>query len=261
MSERNEPWPSGTPCWVDVASRDPEASSAFYRDLLGWDVREGPPGSGGYRLAFVRERVVAGIRGGGAAGWTVYLASDDMRQTLHSVVAAGGRVLAPPRALLGEAVMAVVEDPTGAAVGVWQPLDLIGARLVNEPGAFGWDELMTSDYDAARAFYAEVFGFQYDDRGASTHAYSMLRLRSATVGGVGAIGPHPASESSHWLAYFCVNDVDGAATRAAGLGGHVVVAPTSTPFGAMAVLQGSGHERFALLQADDLPPDSAHARS
>ncbi|MGI8987557.1 MAG: VOC family protein [Nocardioidaceae bacterium] len=253
MSERTEPWPSGTPCWVELASSDPAAGAAFYRDLLGWDVREGPAGSGGYRLAFRRGQVVAGIRPGASAGWTVYLASDDMRATLHAVVTVGGRVLTPPTALLGEAVMAVAEDTTGAAFGVWQPLDLIGARLVNEPGAFCWSELMTSDYELARAFYGGVFGFEYDDRSASTHAYSMLRLDAATVGGIGAVGPGPSPDPSHWLTYFSAEDVDGVAGRAAGLGGHVRVAPTDTPLGRMAVLQGLEREHFAVLQADDLP--------
>ncbi len=253
MSERTQPWPSGTPCWVDLASSDPGAGAAFYRDLLGWDVREGPAGSGGYRLAFLRGQVVAGVRPDATPGWTVYLASDDMRATLRAVVAAGGRVLTPPTALLGAAVMAVAQDPTGAAFGVWQPLDLIGARLVNEPGAFCWDELMTSDYEVARAFYTGVFGFEYDDHGASTHAYSMLRLDAATVGGIGAVGPGPSPDPAHWLAYFSVDDVDAVAACAAGLGGHVRVAPTDTPLGRMAVLQGLGREVFAVLQADDAP--------
>lgn len=257
MSVRSEPWPAGTPCWVDLASSDPADASAFYRDLLGWDVREGPVGSGGYRLAFVQGEVVAGIRNGGTAHWTVYLASDDMGQTLRAVVGGGGRVLNTPTALLNEAVMAVVEDPTGAAFGIWQPLDLIGARLVNEPGAFCWDELMTADHAGARAFYADVFGFDYVDHDAGTHAYSMVRLDAATVGGIGAIGPGPSPgpspEPSHWLAYFSVDDADGVARRASGLGGHVRVEPTDTPLGRMAVLQGRGREVFAVLQADDLP--------
>jgi len=253
MSARTEPWPPGTPCWVDLASADPAAASAFYRDLLGWDVREGPAGSGGYRLAFVRGQVVAGIRGSGGATWTVHLASDDMRRTLQAVLAGGGRVLTSPTALLGEAVTAVVEDPSGAAFGVWQGLDLIGARLVNEPGAFCWDELMTSDYEAARGFYAEVFGFEYDDHSASTHAYSMIRLDAATVGGIGAIGPGSSPQTPHWLAYFSVDDVDEVATRAVSLGGHVRIAPTDTPLGRMAVLHGRERELFGVLQADDLP--------
>lgn len=253
MSVRSEPWPSGTPCWVDLASSDPAAAAAYYHDLLGWDVREGPAGSGGYRAAFVRGQIVGGIRGGADAAWTVYLASDDMRRTLHAVEAAGGRVATAPTALLGAAVMAVAEDPTGAAFGVWQPLDLIGARLVNEPGAFCWDELMTSDYDVARAFYADVFGFEYDDHSADTHAYSMLRIDTATVGGMGAIGPGSSSEAPHWLTYFSVEDADDVAARAAGLGGHVRVAPTDTPLGRMAVLQGRERELFAVLQADGLP--------
>lgn len=253
MSARTQPWPTGTPCWVDLTSSDPQAAAAFYRDLFGWDVREGPPGSGGYRLAFVRGEVVAGIRRGAAATWTTFLATDDMRRTLPAVVAAGGRVLTPPRALLDQAVMAVVADPGGVEFGVWQPLELIGARLVNEPGAFCWDELMTADYDAALGFYGAVFGLGYDDRGAGTHAYSLLRVDAAIVGGMGAIGPGSLAEPPHWLAYFSVDDVDRVALDATTLGGHVRVLPTDTPLGRMAVLQGPEGERFAALQADDLP--------
>jgi predicted enzyme related to lactoylglutathione lyase len=35
MSTRNEPWPAGTPCWVDLSVRDREAAQQFYSALLG----------------------------------------------------------------------------------------------------------------------------------------------------------------------------------------------------------------------------------
>ena len=51
----------GVPSWVDLGSPDPAAAAAFYGGLFGWDAPEGTPEMGGYRMAMLRERAVAGI--------------------------------------------------------------------------------------------------------------------------------------------------------------------------------------------------------
>jgi len=59
--------------------------------------------------------------------------------------------------------MAVMQDPTGAFVSVWQPKLHIGYTLIGEPGAVGWNELRTRDPEAAKAFYSAVFGWTPED--------------------------------------------------------------------------------------------------
>ena len=45
--------------------------------------------------------------------------------------------------------MAVAADPGGATFSMWQPRESIGSYLVNEPGSLVWNELQTSDTEAA----------------------------------------------------------------------------------------------------------------
>jgi len=265
MSVRRAPWPPGTPCWVDLGTADPAAAADFYAALFGWEIRLGPPAAGGYRMALLRDCVVAGIRPQqGPAAWTTYLASRDAGVTCNEVVAAGGRVVAPPVSLLSEGALALVQDPTGVPFGVWEPGELLGAELVNEPGSFCWPELLSADLPISRAFHLRVFGFATDDRGGPDFAYEMIRVGDATVGGMAAIGP-PASgrpqPSPQWLVYFSVDDTDGVTDRARFLGAQVQVAPTDTRHGRMALLSGRLGETFGVLQADDLPQPPVESHS
>ena len=61
MVTRDTAWPPGTPCWVDLGVADIGKARAFYTGLFGWDVQEGPPESGGYSMAELNGRPVAGI--------------------------------------------------------------------------------------------------------------------------------------------------------------------------------------------------------
>ena len=61
MVTRDTAWPAGTPCWVDLGVEDIGKAKAFYGGLFGWEIREGPPESGGYCMAELDGRQVAGI--------------------------------------------------------------------------------------------------------------------------------------------------------------------------------------------------------
>ena len=48
---------------------------------------------------------------------------------------------------------ALIADPQGAVVALWQPGAHKGAGLVNEEGTLVWNSLSTSDVPAAQDFY------------------------------------------------------------------------------------------------------------
>src|SRR5439155_18381493 len=83
----------------------------------------------------------------------LYLASDDTAKTVDAAVANGGQVHVPPMAVGELGTMAVLGDPGGAAVGVWQPGLHRGFGVVREAGAPSWFELHTRDYEKVVAFY------------------------------------------------------------------------------------------------------------
>ena len=134
----------GVPSWIDLGSPDPQGAADFYGALFGWDAPEGPPETGGYRVAMVGDRAVAGIgqaQNPGPPVWATYIAVESADATAEKVTAAGGQVILPPMDVLDVGRMAVFTDSVGAFFSVWQAGTHPGAQLVNEPGTWSWSEL------------------------------------------------------------------------------------------------------------------------
>ncbi|WP_322770660.1 VOC family protein [Frankia sp. Cr1] len=249
-------YPAGTPCWVDLGSPDLEASRSFYSGLLGWEAQEVPdPGAGGYTMFTLRGKLVAGLGPlfgeGQPPTWNTYISVDDVDKTAEAVLGAGGRVLAGPMDVMEAGRMAVFTDPAGAAVSVWQPGEVKGAELANEPGAFCWNELDTRDLSAAKAFYPAVFGWAVDDSGAQggPMEYYEWKRDGETIAGMMPMPPNiPAEVPSFWLTYFAVTDTDAAVTEAQALGGSLLMPPMDIPTGRFAVLAGPHRETFGIIR-------------
>jgi len=103
--------------------------------------------------------------------------------------------------------------------------------MANSHGRFVWYELMTTDMEAAKAFYTEVVGWGAQDASTPGMAYTLF-----TAGGVSISGLMGLSEDARksglrpsWLGYVGVNDVDATADRLIELGGGVHVPPTDIP--------------------------------
>jgi predicted enzyme related to lactoylglutathione lyase len=245
----------GTPSWVDLASPDPDAAANFYGGLFGWDAIETGPveETGGYRMLQLGGRNVAGLgptQGEGQpAMWTTYVATDDADSLAAKVRDAGGQVVMEPFDVLGVGRMAVFVDPGGAYFSVWQPQSHHGADLVNEPGALCWNELATRDIDAAKAFYAAVFGWDAETNAYGETSYSEWKLGGRSIGGMIAMNEQwPAEVPPHWMVYFAVDDADAAVGRAQELGGKVAVPPTDTPAGRFAVLNDPHGAVFSVIR-------------
>jgi predicted enzyme related to lactoylglutathione lyase len=97
-------------------------------------------------------------------------------------------------------------------------------RTSHPPGAFSWAELVTSDPEAAKAFYASFLGWTYEDAPLPMGGvYSMAKIRGRSAA---AIFEGPAGQGPpHWNAYITVASVAETAERAAGLGATVVAPP------------------------------------
>jgi len=262
MTTRDEPWPDGTPSWVDLVVPDRHAAQAFYGPLFGWEFTEGGPETGYYMMCELAGRPAAGIGEmpptdeTPPAGWTTYLATSDVDAAATRITDAGGTVLMGPMGIEEFGRMLVAADPTGAVFGLWQAGRHRGAEVANEPGALTWNECMTRDFEAAKAFYTNVFGYGIQDMSGVDVTYNVLEVAGNAVGGLGELGTSaPAAVPPHWLTYFAVDDTDATVTRATELGGQLVRPAQDTPFGRMAVLAGPAGEWFAVMsQAADQPP-------
>jgi uncharacterized protein len=253
MTTRETPWPQGTPCWVDLVVPDVKAGGEFYSRLLGWQIQDLHEEAGGYAMAYLSGRAVAGIGptpqdGSVPPVWTTYIAVDDVDAGVAKVADSGGQVYMQPMDVMDAGRMAVAADSTGAVFGLWQSGNHHGAEIVNEPGALTWNECMTRDYDGARKFYADLFGYDLEDVGDGGFKYSVLNLSGSPVGGLGELGADmPAEIPPHWMCYFSVADTDDTIKRATEMGAQVRLQPQDTPYGRMAVLQGAQGEIFAVI--------------
>jgi len=256
MPEVTTSYPTGTPCWVDLMAKDQQAALDFYRDLFGWQGEIGSPEFGGYTVCTLNGKPVAGIGTAMSMGdqpppptvWTTYLAVDDADLALVAITGNGGTAMTPVIDVGDTGRMLVALDPTGAAFGVWQPVEFLGAQVVNEPGALTWNELNTGDPEAARAFYTEVFGANIPLMEGATH-YWAVQAGGRTVAGLQPLGTHlPAGTPSHWLTYFSVDDVDSTVDALVKRGGAVLSPPNDTAWGRSAIVQDPQGATFAVIR-------------
>ena len=254
MTTRDTPWPEGTPCWADVSVPDIDRARTFYSSLFGWDIPEGAAEFGGYTMASVQGRTVAGI--GPQMGpdqpvaWLTYLATADADATASKITAAGGQLIAGPMDVGDAGRMAVAADPAGAAFGIWQTGQHPGAQLANEAGAMTWNEYMSRDFDGSKAFYQAVFGYSFGDMSGDGFRYVTLDIDGATVGGLGELGADQTAEvGSHWSPYFAVADTDAAVATAVRLGGDLVSPAHDSPFGRIAVVRDDQGAVLTLITA------------
>jgi uncharacterized protein len=253
MGERTS-YPPGTFSWVDLATNDPEGAKSFYGALLGWQYDDTPIGDGqSYSMAQVDGQNVAAIgplQGGEGIPphWNCYVTVESADTTAQRAGELGATIVAEPFDVFDAGRMAVIQDPQGAMLSVWQPKESIGATLVNVPGALTWNDLISPDVPASAAFYRDLFGWQIDELEGSDGRYWSIANDGRFNGGIMPMPPgsHPA-----WNLYFAVEDVDATVARAGELGGNTVMGPMDIPNGSrLAVLADLQNAIFSVASGE-----------
>ncbi len=252
-----ESYAAGTPSWVDLMTTDQDGAVAFYEAIFGWRTELSGPEMGNYGMAMQGEHAVAGIGPipEGPAfppSWSVYISVDDVDAVVDAAVRAGGQVVAPVIDVAGEGQhpgrMAIIADPAGSVMGLWEPHDHKGSDVVKEPGSFAWHELLSRDPEASRDFLAALFGYSWEPMPGAPMEYQIAKLDGEDVLGVMAVPEHmPAEVPSHWNTYFAVADADETVARAVAAGGDVRAPAFDSPFGRMAVLADPQGASFSIV--------------
>ena len=249
--------PHGTPIWYELLTSDPDAAQAFYSDVVGWKIgqfgcKDGddapppPPGPDGAPMDY---RVLTAPDGGGVGGlmklpegapmppaWLSYIGVDDVDAAVESIKAAGGAVHMPPMNLEGVGRMSMVADPQGAVFYVMRGAsDEDSGAMSMAGGHCGWNELSTSDPEAALAFYTGQFNWTKGDAMpmGEMGEYRFINHGEGMIGAVmrlQAPDGHPA-----WLYYFVVPDIDVAFERIKAGGGKPLYDPMQIPGGSYAL--------------------------
>jgi hypothetical protein len=246
-----ESYANGRPSWIDLGVPDPKKAAAFYSQLFGWDVQEGPPESGGYAIAHLRGKAVAGLgpqQNPGPPVWTTYVNVDSADDTTAKVKASGGMAFMEPFDVMDVGRMAITADPLGAVLGLWQPKAHKGAGIINEPGTFSWAELVTTDIEAAKKYYGAVFGWGAETHGEGQGSYTEWKLGGQSISGAMPKPPMmPAEVPPHWSVYFAVDDTDKAVEQIKSLGGELVMGPMDIEPGRFAVVGDDQQAHFNII--------------
>jgi uncharacterized protein len=251
-------YPHGVPSWIDLATPDPAASKDFYGSLFGWTYDGQPSENGDYTMANLDGHSAAGMMplapemtaSGMPPTWSIYVTVDDIDTAVAKVASAGGSVMRPPMDAMEAGRFAVIADPAGAVICLWQAKEHIGCEVVNEHGAFSWAELITPDPAAVAPFYAEVFGWTAQTTPMPSGSYTVFSVEGGNEDGIaGAMVPPVDGMPSFWSAYFMVDDAAATVDVAKTLGGQALMEATEIPgVGTLATMADPHGAMFAIME-------------
>ena len=248
--------PPGSFSWAELASTDTKAAKAFYTALFGWTFVDGPMGPGpediytrlqlgGKDVGALYPMMQEQRAQGAPPFWLAYVTVANADEAAERTRDLGGKVCADPFDVMDYGRMAILQDPTGATLAVWQPGTHSGAERVGEPGAICWLELSTNDAEKAGRFYTGVFdwGLKPDPE------YSEITRGGTPIGGIMTMPPEMRGVPPHWSVYFMVTSCDASADRAKSLGGAVLFGPKDIEkVGRFAVIQDPQGASFSIFQ-------------
>lgn len=259
MAERTS-HETGTFSWADLATTDQDGAKAFYSALFGWDYVDNPIADGTvYSMCRLEGKDVAAIAPqnqqerdqGIPPHWNSYITTHDLDERAPRATELSGALIMPPFDVMDAGRMALAADPTGAVFAMWLPKNSIGAELVNVPGALAWNELGTSDPEAAKRFYADLFGWSYDEiemNGAGT--YAMIKNGDRSNGGIRPLTPQEQGMPPFWLVYFGTASCDETVATAERHGGRALVPKVTIPAGSFSVIADPADAVFAIFEGD-----------
>ncbi len=258
MAEKNE-YPHGTFCWVDLAAKDAAVAKDFYSKLFGWTTNDTPMGEGGvYSMLQKNGKDVGALYGmpeemcaqGVPTHWQNYVSVDDVDAVAGKVEELGGSILQPPCDVMEAGRMAILRDPDGASLGLWQAKQHCGSKLANEPGSFCWNELYTRDIAGQREFYTKLFGWTFDTMpDSSGEEYTVFKNGDSPAAGMMEIKKEWGEVPPNWSVYFAIEDCDAAIEKATSMGGKTVMpAMEIENVGRFVFLQDPQGAYFAVIQ-------------
>lgn len=236
--------------WYELLTSDADAAGAFYGKVVGWtSVQSGQPGMD-YRFfvagdANDNRNGVGGFMaitpdmaaGGARPAWVGYICVDDVDASVAALLGAGGSVLMPAMTLDGVGRMAMVADPQGVPFYVMKGAsdEASHSFAATEPkvGHCAWNELATSDPQAALAFYTAAFGWRQGDS-MDMGAMGTYQFLDHGPSMIGAIMPKMPSMPAAWTYYFRVADIDAAIAAIHANGGRLLMEPMEIPGGEFA---------------------------
>ncbi len=250
--------PAGNFSWFELGTSDLAGAKDFYTKYFGWSFRDSPlpPEMGGvYTTWTIGDKEVGAAyqlgeqMPGVPSHWMTYIAVDSADDMAAKAVAHGATALCPNMDVMEHGRMAMLQDPTGATFGLWQPNQHLGVDLVGATSTVCWTELATHDLRKAESFYADVFGWTLKPSQIPEMEYTEFINAGHTQGGMMKMTPAMEGVPPHWGIYFTVEDCDAMAAQATELGATVCLPPQDIPnTGRFAAIQDPQGAMFMIFK-------------
>jgi hypothetical protein len=248
----------GSFCWLELATTDRIAAKKFYSNLLGWTAEDQPMGpdmtytmfrlgandaAGAYQL--MKEQLDAHV----PPHWMLYIKVESADASAAKAVALGAQQAVPPTDIPNVGRFALLQDPTGAHISIFQPGQHRGLKIFGEVGALCWADLNSTDSAKAAKFYTDWLGWTLD-KGKDGYSHFINGAgHENMIGGMPDKMHGPPGIPSHWLCYFHVADCKASAAKAAQLGASTIMpADMMQDVGTIAVLADPQGAVFSLYQ-------------
>lgn len=249
----------GAFCWIELGTTDQAAAKQFYGSLFGWSVNDMPMGPGeAYTIFRLQGRDAAAAYTlrpdqkamGVPPNWMPYVAVKSADDTAKRVGELGGKVLMGAFDVGPIGRMAVIQDPTGAVICVWQAKEHPGTGIAGVDGTFCWADLSTPDVARARQFYADLFGWKIMEDKDDKSGYIHIQNGEDFIGGIPPASHRDPKVPPHWLPYFQTSNCDATAAKLQQLGGTFCLPPmTMEGVGRFAVVMDPQKAVFAIFQS------------
>ena len=112
-------------CHVELNTTDMGKAKTFYTQLFGWQLEDVPMGDFTYTMINVGEGTGGGMMKqpipGAPSSWLAYVLVDDIGAATGKAKSLGATVVKEVTEVMGAGYLSIILDPTGAALGLWQP--------------------------------------------------------------------------------------------------------------------------------------------
>lgn len=225
-------------CWMDLKTRDPSGTAAFFSSVLGWDFavdeedwrRAVKISAGTCRIGGLSDLAQPVYPPGTPPHIAYYLAVDDVDHRTDLAVANGAQLVVAPFDAGDQGRIATLIDPMGAVLSLWRPRGFAGWPVsTTAEGTPHHAVLVCEDPARARDFYTRTTGTPL----------GRAAFRKAGPGGTGTGGGAATGSAPQWELALAVHDPDVVIRRARAHGPDLVT------------LAGQGGRRVARLRSPE----------
>jgi predicted enzyme related to lactoylglutathione lyase len=213
---------NGTFVWEELMTSDIAAARDFYGKVLGWKAEELPISedmtytmwsAGGQQLA-------GGMQSSEMPPvWASYIGVESADKWAAQAKELGATIVKEPFDVMDVGRMAVIQDPAGAYVCIWEATGRENGAPAEGVGSVSWIEHRSKDIEAAKKFYGAWMDWTFESRDmGGDMLYEVIMLGDQQVGGMFLVPDSMGDMPAHWGVIFEVDDADAAYKNAVSLG-------------------------------------------